>query len=180
MGYELYLRPADPATPLPDPQVIEAALREANVRGAEGAFTLPAGGAQVAVRWSRTEGVLRGLDVEVPFGAPDADFRAALLSAAQLGAKLSLVLLDPQLGGEVTPARAEAVVGAWRSANIYAVDTAGVVEDARSALPMPTSPKLVSGRTRLLLIGIGLLLVGYLIFEWLLSAVLQPGLKPID
>ena len=123
--------------------------------------------AKVAVRWSRSEGVLRGLDVEVPFGAPESDFRAALLSAAQLG-------------GEVTPARAEAVVSAWRSANTYAVDTAGVIEDARSALPLHEPPKLISPRTRLIFIGLGLLVVGYLIFEWLLATVLSPGLKPID
>ena len=180
MGYELYLRPASPDLPVPAPEAIEAALREAHVRGAEGAYVLPAGGAQVAVRWSRTDGELRGLDVEVPFGAPDSDFRAALLSVAQIGARLSLVLLDPQLGGEVTPARAEAVVGAWRSANTYAVDTAGVIEDARSAMPLAEPARLINPRTRLILIGLGALLAAYLVFDWLLGTFMRPGLKPID
>lgn len=180
MGYELYLRRADPATTLPDGASVEATLRDAGVQGAEGAWRVPAGDAQVPLRLVRSEGALSGFDVEVPFGAPESDFRAALLASAQIAARLSLVLVDPQLGGEVTPSRAEAVVAAWRSANTYAVDTAGVAEDARRALPLEPPPKLVSPRTRVILIGLGLLVVAYLLFDFVLVHLLRPGLKPID
>src|SRR3954452_6155298 len=103
MGYELSLRRRDPAQALPEPPALEAALKSAGATGAEGAYTLAAGGARLGAKLARSEGNLLGVDLELPFGAPTEDFRAALLLAAQLAARLDLALIDPQLGGEVTP-----------------------------------------------------------------------------
>jgi len=180
MGYELYLRRRDPEASLPDPSALASSLKDAGAMGAEGALSFACGGARVGAKLAWHDGTLQGVDLDVPFGAPEADFRAAVLLGARLGAKHSLALNDPQLGGELTPERAEDAVAAWRTANSYAVNTAGVIEDARSASVWTPPPQGLKPRTKLMLYALGGLAVAYLIFGWLLEFLLKAPLPPID
>lgn len=180
MGYELHVRRRALDQPAPELPALEGALREAGATGAEGAFVLPAGGAKLPARISRAEGALVGLDLDVPYGAPDEDFQAALLLAAQLAAKLGLVLQDPQLGAEITPAQAEQSLSSWRTANRYALETAGNVEDVRNAAPLEAPKPGLTLRTKVILGALGILVLAYLILNWVLGLMLQPVVKPID
>ena len=129
---------------------------------------------------ARLEGALAGVDLEVPFGAPEGDFRATVLLATTLAAKLELAVVDPQLGGELTPDKADAAVETWRAASKYAIDTAGRVEDARNAAPLEPVPPMVSPRGKAMLIGLGVLVVAYLVLSWLVTSLVTTQLKPID
>jgi len=179
MGYNLYLRRKDPAAPL-DSAPLTAALTTAGAQPREGGYALPAGGGRLSARLAPAEGGgALGLDLEMPFGAPEVDFRAALLLAAELGARLELAVMDPQRGGEVTPATAEATVAGWVEANKYAVDTAGLIEDVRSALPLEPPKPLWNTRTKILVALLTLGVLGYQLLTWALSLAVPPPL-PID
>ncbi|MBS2029824.1 MAG: hypothetical protein JST54_18125 [Deltaproteobacteria bacterium] len=180
MGYELCLRRKAPDQPLPDGAAITAALQAAGATGAEGALQFAAGGAKVPARLARKDGELQGVDLEIPFGAPDDDFRAAVLLGTLLSTQLNMSLMDPQLGGELTPARAEDAVGSWRTATKYAVDTAGIVEDARNMAPVEPPPPVIGPRGKAMLIVLGVLVVAYLLLSWVVGDLIQAPVRPID
>lgn len=179
MGYELCLRRRTDGPELAA-EPLAAELRAAGAVGAEGALTFTAGGAQVPVKLAWNDGRLLGADLDVPFGAPESDFRAAVLLAAGLAAKLGTSVEDPQLGGELTPDRAEAAVESWRRASRYALDTAGRVEDPRNASVWAPPPTGLRPRTRLMLYALGALVAVYFIADFLLAHLLQAPLPPID
>lgn len=180
MGYELHLRRRAPDQAVPEVSALEQALRSAGATGSEGAFTLSAGGARVPARIARADGALTGLDLDVPYGAPDDDYRAALLLGAQIAARLELALLDPQLALEITPGTAERSFESWRTANGYALNTAGIVEDVRNAAPMEAQKPFLALRTKVILGAVGVLVVAYAILSWALTFLLQTPVKPID
>jgi len=180
MGYELYLRPASPEAPAPEAAALHQALRDAGATGAEGALCLPAGGAMLDAKLAWNDGVLLGVDLDVPFGAPESDFRAAVLTATRLAGQLHLQLLDPQLGGPLLPAGADDALARWRKANTYAVDTLGRVEDLRAVAELAPPPPAVSPRAKVMLLALGALAVLYLVMSFLLNHVLQAPLPPID
>ena len=148
--------------------------------GAEGALFFQAGGARVAARLARADGALQGVDLDVPYGAPEEDFHAAVLLASTLAVKLELLVMDPQLGGELTPARAEAAVATWRSSSKYAMDTLGAAEDARRSAPIEALPPMVGTRSKVMLSVIGLVVAAYLLLSWLVGELITTVDKPID
>jgi hypothetical protein len=173
MGYDLYLRGKTPEAAV-DRAKLEAALRAAGATDKDGAFSLPVGQGRCRAQLTAT-----GMDLEMPFGAPEADFRAALLQAAELGARLELTLMDPQRGAEVTPASAEATVQTWIKANRYAVDTAGLVEDVRNALPIEPPKSQWNAKSKVLLALIALVVLAYEVLMLSLSLFTTPP-RPID
>ena len=138
MAYDLYVRRKDGAPPLETPALEEALTAAGAVAGPAG-WTLKSGGAAVSVQPSKHEGALTGVELSCPFGCPEEDFRALLLTATTLTTRLDAQLMDPRLGAEITPSRAEEAVESWRAANRYALGTAGAYEDVRNMAAVPSA-----------------------------------------
>jgi hypothetical protein len=179
MGYDLYLRRKTPEAALNAESILQA-LREASSGSATNSatamtaaspsenFELKVGTGKVRAKLSRSEGNLLGADLEVPFGAPDDEFRATLVLVAGLAARLDLMLVDPQRGAEITPGTADMSVDQWRQANRYALDTAGMVEDPRAALPIEQQPTFWTVRTKVILSLVGLGVLALVLLNFLL------------
>jgi hypothetical protein len=173
MGYDLYLRPRQPEL-TPDREQLLAALRARGWHAETNAMPLVPSGPSI-----RCTPVEKGADLEVPFGAPEGDFRATLLLGAELAAKLDLQFVDAQRQAEITPASAEEAVQSWTRANKYAVDTAGRVEDVRNAIPVEPVKPYWNTRSKVV---VALLALFFVLYQLLMLSVelIKAPLRPID
>lgn len=154
--------PADAPAPAPAPA------------SAGGPWTLRNGKARVEAKLSFKEGgVLRGADVEVPFGGTPEEFTRALGFALGLAADLGGTLYDPQLAREIGKGGEESVLARWRESQAWMVDTVGVAEDHRSLGDLVEPPPLINSRNKVLLGIFGVLVTLYLIWSAFVSATLD-------
>jgi hypothetical protein len=178
MAYDLFVRRKDGAPPL-EAAALDDALLAAGATPAPPGWTLQAGGARVAVQAARSEGALQGVELSSPFGCPEEDFRALLLAAIGLAARLDSQLMDPRLGAEITPSRAEDAVESWRAANRYALSTAGTVEDVRNMVSVEAEKPFWNRKNKMLLAMVGIVSAAFFLFDLLLNSIEIP-LRPID
>ena len=173
MGYNLSLRPRRPELSIERAQVLEA-LTGSGWSAATKALVLAPSGASI-----RCELVERGVDLEVPYGAPESDFRATLLVGAALCAKLDLDFIDGERQRDITPGSAEEAVQSWIRCNRYAVDTAGRVEDVRNAIPPEPIKPQWNTRSKVIVALIAVAVVAYQLLMLSLELMKAP-LRPID
>jgi len=109
--------------------------------------------------WRTESGVLRGVDLDIPFGGTEADLRAAFTLVVGLADRLHLAVFDPQLACLVGRGSEEAVVGRWRESQAWAIDMLGAYGDAQSQGEIAAPPPLITRGNKILLGAIGLLIL---------------------
>ncbi len=182
MGYELYLRRAGDRTV--DEAAVEKRLADAGarldrdrwvveLRHTVGDRTVASSGS-VAFKPLRDEKGLSGFDLDVPFGTPEGELRAAFLVAAELGDTGPMTLFDPQLGKTLLKSAEDDLVASFRTVNKWQVDLAGVREDVRADAPVEPAKPLVDRRTRIFLYTVGAIVL----LAWVASKVLSSLLTP--